>query len=95
MLAATVVLNFVDAALTLFAVRAGWAVEANPLMDELLFRGPVSFMIGKMAVVSLGVLLLWRLRRHTMSIVGTIAGFFAYTAILSIHIKGLLTLFGY
>ena len=89
MLIVTLVLNLIDAALTLYAVRAELAVEANPLMDELLAHGPIIFMIGKLAMVSLGVLLLWRLRRSTLATIGIIAAFVAYSLTCAWHLHGL------
>lgn len=85
----TVVFNLLDAAFTLFAVRSGLAVEANPLMNELLSHGPMSFMLGKVAMVSLGILLLWRLRRLRMAMVGSVAAFLTYAGIVGWHLHGL------
>jgi len=85
----TLLLNLMDATLTLFAVRAELAVEANPLMDELLGHGPVLFMVGKLVMVSLGVLLLWRLRHTMMATVGLLAAFVAYTLTCLWHLHGL------
>jgi uncharacterized membrane protein YqjE len=84
-----VVLNLLDGAFTLFSVGAGLAVETNPLMNELLLRGPVSFMLGKIAIVSLGILLLWRLRQLRMALVGSCAAFFVYAGIFVWHVHGL------
>ena len=89
LLAATLVLNLLDAVFTLFAVRAGIAVETNPLMVELLTRGPMSFMLGKVVMVSLGILVLWRLRTLKMALVGTFAAFITYSLICVWHIHGL------
>lgn len=89
LLAATLVLNLLDAGFTLFAVRAGLAVEANPLMQELLSRGAISFMLGKVVMVSLGITVLWRLRWLRMAIVGSVAAFLTYALICAWHIHGL------
>jgi hypothetical protein len=89
LLAATLVLNLLDAIFTLFAVRAGIAVETNPLMQELLSRGPMSFMLGKVVMVSLGILVLWRLRWLGMAVVGSVAAFVTYALICIWHIHGL------
>ena len=62
------------------------ATEANPMMDVLLTWGPVPFMLGKLALVSLGVLLLWRLRHRSAAVVGIFIGFIAYYAILVQHL---------
>ena len=89
LLSATLVLNLADAAFTLFAVRAGLAVETNPLMQELLSRGPLSFMLGKLVMVSLGIVMLWRLRWLRMAVVGSVAAFVTYAFIFIWHIHGL------
>ena len=89
LLASTLVLNLLDASFTLFAVRAGLAIETNPLMQELLSQGPMSFMLGKVAMVSLGIVVLWRLRWLRMAIVGSVAAFITYALICAWHIHGL------
>lgn len=88
-LALTLVLNLLDGIFTLFAVRTGLAVETNPLMNELLARGPMSFMLGKVAMVSLGVLVLWRLRRLRMAVVGSYTALAVYGGIFVWHLYGL------
>lgn len=59
--------NALDAALTLCAVEFGDATEANPLMAFLLARGTLEFVIVKHLLVSLGLLLLWRLRKRPLA----------------------------
>ena len=63
--------NLIDATLTLCAVEFGDAVEANPLMDVLLSRGVLQFVIVKHLLVSLGLVLLWRLRARPLARWGT------------------------
>ena len=83
----TLVLNLLDAVFTLLWVYAGLATEANPLMYELVHEYPVPFVITKLALVGLGSLLLWRLRRKSpLAVVGIFVGFFAYYALLLIHV---------
>ena len=48
---AVLALNLVDAAFTLRHLELG-AIELNPLMRELLDRGPLPFVLGKHLMVS-------------------------------------------
>lgn len=59
--------NILDATLTLCALEFGDAVEANPLMNVLLSRGVVQFVIVKHLLVSLGLVLLWRFRARPLA----------------------------
>lgn len=59
-----VVMNVADAALTLHATGSGEVVEANPVMAAALHVGAGTFAVVKLAVVCLGVLLLWWQRGH-------------------------------
>jgi hypothetical protein len=63
--------NLLDATLTLCAVEFGDAVEANPLMDAMLSRGVLQFVLVKHLLVSLGLLLLWRFRARPLARYGT------------------------
>ncbi len=84
--AAVLVLNLADAVFTLLYLHAGLAAEANPLMDRALGGGAVGFMIVKLALVSLGVLLLFRLRQRrsaSIALCGTAA---AYSSLFLYHL---------
>ncbi len=59
--------NALDAAFTLCAIDFGDATEANPLMAVLLNRGTVEFVVVKHLIVSLGLIVLWRLRRRPLA----------------------------
>jgi hypothetical protein len=59
--------NALDAAFTLCAIELGDATEANPLMSVLLDRGPLQFVVTKHILVSLGLVLLWRLRDRPLA----------------------------
>jgi len=61
-LKALVLLNALDTAATLVWVLNGLAEEANPLMAGILHRSPCGFVLSKLALVQLGVALLWRFR---------------------------------
>jgi hypothetical protein len=86
--AAIVILNLLDAIFTIVYTRTGVANEANPLMDSVLHASPVLFMIAKLGLVSLGVLLLWRLRHHRAARFGLAATSAAYLLLLGHHLSG-------
>lgn len=85
--AALLVLNLLDGLFTLLAVYAGAADEANPLMQGPLAHGPVMFILTKTALVSLGVLLLWRSRQRLLAAGGLVALSVVYTGVLIYHVS--------
>jgi hypothetical protein len=88
MAAATIlVINLLDAALTLIWTLSGLAVEANPLMEQVLAHSPLQFMAVKLALVSLGLLLLWRLRWRRTARVAIFASALAYALLLTYHLN--------
>jgi hypothetical protein len=85
--AVLVVLNLLDAIFTIVYTEVGVATESNPLMDGMLAAHPVVFMIAKLALVSLGVALLWRLRHRRTAAAGLVAASSAYVALLVYHLS--------
>ncbi|HUQ02612.1 MAG TPA: DUF5658 family protein [Kofleriaceae bacterium] len=81
-----IVLNLLDAIWTLFFLEAGVADEANPIMSSALGHGPVGFMVFKLALVSLSVLLLWRLRERRSATVALFSGAGAYALVVCYHL---------
>jgi|GEM_PF-3009670 len=77
-----VMLNLFDALATLFWVEAGLATEANPVMAQALDSGPALFILSKVALVSLAVGLLWRLRAERFARIAAIplGGLYALVA---------------
>ena len=86
---AILVLNLLDAVFTMFWISSAQAVEANPLLAELAHRHPLGFVAVKLALVSLGTLLLWRQRRRPSAVVGIFAAFLAYYFLLVYHLEAL------
>jgi hypothetical protein len=84
---AVLVLNLLDALFTLVWVRAGLAVEANSLMRDLVENNAFLFVATKLALVSLGSLLLWRQRRHPIAVVAIFGVFLAYYLVLLYHLQ--------
>jgi len=87
--AATILIfNLLDALFTLLFVTLGVAVEANPLMDEAL-SSPMRFMIIKLSLVSLGVLLLWRMRARRTAAVALMGSALAYSSLMVYHLSAM------
>jgi Domain of unknown function (DUF5658) len=80
--ACILVLNLFDAVLTLAVIHAGAATEANPLMAISLGWGGVWFIVIKLSLVSLGVQLLWNLRRMRLAVLGLFAMCLFYGAVV-------------
>ena len=81
----TIVFNLIDAILTLYWVMDGHAIEANPVMASALEIGPVAFMFCKIAVVSLGLTILWIRRRRAWVRFAALAIFGLYAYVMMIH----------
>ena len=79
LLAELLVLNVADLALTRYAMWLGFATESNGIMDYFLRAGTLQALLFKVGIVSLGALLLWRLRVYTIATVAAalMAGVFA------------------
>src|SRR5437870_4748483 len=71
------VLNFTDAAQTVYLLNARFMVEANRLMAFLLDHSPYVFWMYKTLVPTLGCVLLWRYRRRVRWIHGAVVTVFA------------------
>lgn len=58
------VLNIADLLLTRYAIWLGFARESNGVMDYFFRSGAVPTVVFKIGIVTVGTLLLWRLRRY-------------------------------
>lgn len=85
--AAVIVLNLADAVFTLLYVHAGLAREANPFMESALGGGSLTFMIVKLALVSLCVLLLVRLRARPAASAALVGSAIAYFWLFAYHLS--------
>lgn len=81
------ILNLFDAILTLAWIHSGFATEANPLLATIVVENAVMFVVGKISLVSLGTVLLWRHRERPLAVIGIFGAFLVYYAILLYHIS--------
>ena len=79
-------LNLADAVLTHYSVGGKLAKEMNPFMDYLLKLGPGYFYTCKIVMVTLGLVLLWRLGDTAGTRFALNVCAFIYTAIIILHI---------
>ncbi|MEZ4362166.1 MAG: DUF5658 family protein [Kofleriaceae bacterium] len=85
--AAVVIGNLLDAVFTLIYTHVGLAEEANPLLRAVLADSPVRFMLVKLGLVSMGVALLWRLRRRRSAVAGLVTAGAAYVWLVVYHLS--------
>ena len=71
------ILNFTDAAQTVYLLNARFMIEANRMMAFLLNHSPYIFWIYKTLVPTLGCVLLWRYRKRVRWIHGAVVTVFA------------------
>lgn len=86
MVVAAIILNLLDAVFTLIGITSGAAVEANPLMNALLAISPTVFVTGKLALVYIGLAVLWRLRERRSAASGIIGAVAVYAGVLVYHL---------
>ncbi len=85
--AVLLVFNLLDGVLTLGVIELGLATEANPRMAAPLALGSLPFMAAKLALVSLGVVLLWNHRRQRLASAAILAGAAVYGLIVCHHLE--------
>jgi hypothetical protein len=81
------ILNLLDAVLTLFWVRTGLAEEANAFLQLIVNGHAVAFVAAKTTVVSLGSLLLWKHRYHPLAVIGLFSAFIVYYCLFLHHLR--------
>ncbi len=92
-LAVLLVLNLFDAASTSLWVALGITGESNPLMATAIDVGFGPFVLGKVALVGLGVWMLWGLRGRRMARVALLPAVLLYCFVGGTHVGiGLRTL---
>lgn len=83
------VMNVLDAFMTLVWIYSGRAIEANVFVRDLVNDYPQSFVLAKLTLVALGSFLLWRLRRRPLAVVAIFVAFIAYYALVLVHLRAL------
>jgi hypothetical protein len=81
-----IVLNLLDSIFTLIWVRTGVAEESNIFLENLVNENALCFMLVKVALVSLGSLLLWRYRHHLFAVIGLFLAFTTYLMVTIYHL---------
>jgi len=71
------ILNYTDAAQTVYLLNAKMMIEANRIMAYLLDHSPYVFWMYKTLVPSLGCVLLWRYRKKVRWLYGAVLTVFA------------------
>jgi hypothetical protein len=79
-------LNVADLALTRYAMWLGFATESNGVMSFFFRSGTVPATAFKVGMVTLGALLLWRLRRYRAALgaAALLAGVFAAVVVYEV-----------
>ena len=63
-------LNIVDATVTIVVIDAGIAKEANPIMDYFLNMGYIPFLLVKFSAVSFASYVFWKYRHRLGAVIG-------------------------
>jgi hypothetical protein len=87
-------LNLIDAFLTVFWVRNGYAPEGNLLMATLLDLGDIPFLAVKVAIGVVAAYSFWNWSQFKLARYGLSAALVAYGAVMGIHILTGLTVVG-
>lgn len=88
-------LNFLDAVLTIYWVRNGYATEGNHLMATLLDIGDMPFLAVKIAIGTVTAIVLWRWRKLRLAKYGLAVALALYIGLMGIHFVTGLSAFGY
>jgi len=92
-LSAVLALNVFDAVATITWVSVGIAKEANPLMDMLIDHSPSLFLFGKMMLVTIGCLILWKNRAAKVTLSVSRALVVIYSILALYHLQGFVAIF--
>ena len=89
------VLNFLDAVLTIYWVRNGYATEGNHLMATLLDIGVFPFLAVKIAIGAVASVTLWRWKNLKLAKYGLAATLALYIGLMGVHLFTGLSAFGF
>lgn len=87
-------LNFMDAVLTIYWVRNGFAEEGNLLMAGLLDIGNLPFLLVKLSVGGIAAIVLWRWRNLRLARIGLPLTLSIYVTLMGVHLITGLSAFG-
>lgn len=79
------VLNIIDAFLTVYWVRHGYASEGNHLMATLLDLGNLPFILVKVAVGIVAAYSFWNWKEFRLARVGLMVALVMYTGVMGVH----------
>ena len=88
-------LNFIDAILTLYWVRNGFASEGNGLMAKLLDIGDFPFLAVKIVVGAIAAIVFWNWRNLRLAKYGLVLTLIIYTGLMGVHFFTGLSAFGF
>jgi hypothetical protein len=86
------VLNAADLLLTRYSLWLGFATESNGVMAYFLHEGTLTAAVFKIGIVSVGVLLLWRLRRRPSALIAALALTAIFAAVVAYQAVWVLSL---
>lgn len=88
-------LNLIDALLTIYWVRNGFASEGNHLMATLLDIGDFPFLAVKIAIGAVTAGVLWRWRNLRLAKYGLSMALLIYIGLMGVHFLTGLSAMGY
>ena len=88
-------LNIIDALLTIYWVRNGFATEGNQLMAVFLDMGDMPFLAIKVAVGALAAFVLLRFSNLRLARYGLLGALAVYIGLMGVHLVTGLCAFGY
>jgi hypothetical protein len=88
-------LNFLDAVLTIYWVRNGFASEGNQLMAHLLDIGIIPFLAVKIAVGAAAAVVLWHWGNLRLAKYGLTVALAVYISLMGVHFFTGLFAFGF
>ena len=78
-------LNFIDAILTIYWVRNGFATEGNALMASLMDIGDMPFLIVKIAIGAVTAMVLYHWKNLPIAKVGLTLALIVYVGLMGVH----------
>ena len=75
-------LNIVDATVTIVVIDAGIAEEINPIMDFFLQMGYIHFLLVKFVAVSLASYVFWHFRDRKSATIGMVLSLCLYICLV-------------